>query len=172
MTDNEMALILNDIVVIVDTREKKNRHILAFFDRNNIKYKSQVLSSCDYSFILPNYPELHLDYSVLIEKKNSLDEICGNFSKDRDRFCREFERTNGEAIHLIIEGATWKKIENASWRSKFQSSSMWGNLLTFSIRYKFKVWFVGIDESPKLLYNLIRYEILEKLKHGGETYGK
>ncbi len=163
-TDKEIDNILDNIVIIIDTREKKNKHILSYFDHNNIKYKSETLYSGDYSFYLPNYSHLGIDRSVLIEKKNSLDEISTNLTSKRTQFADEFSRTKGEHLHLVIENATFKKINNGSWRSKMTPQAMWAGLLTFSIRYNLKVWFTGVDESPKVLYNIIRYEIYEKLR--------
>lgn len=163
-TDKEIANILDDIVILVDTREQKNQHILDYLDQNNIKHKKEKLYSGDYSFYLPNYPQLNMDRSVLIEKKNSLDEISGNFTSKREQFTNEFSRTHGEHLHLVIENASFKKINNGSWRSKMSPQSMWASLLTFSIRFNLKVWFTGIDESPKLVYNIIRYEVYEKLR--------
>ena len=165
MTDKEMQSILDDIVVIVDTREKKNDHILEYFKENGINYVVKKLDTADYSIELPNHPELNLDRKFLVEKKNSLDEISGNFTKGRDRFAREFERVVDENIHLVIENATWKKLLNGSYRSKFPPKSFMASLLTFSIRYNIKVWFCTPKESPTVIYNILRYELFEYLKN-------
>lgn len=165
MTDKEIGNILADMVVIVDTREQKNQHILNYLDSIKVKYLMSKLDSADYSFILPHYPELNLDRKFIIEKKNSLDEIAGNFTKGRERFNNEFARIpEGTTTHLVIEEATWKKLLKGSYRSKFPAKSMMASLLTFSIRYKFNVWFVGKSESPELIYNLLHYELFSKLK--------
>lgn len=164
ITDKVISDILQDIVVIVDSREQKNDHITRFFKDNGIKYEVCKLDTADYSFKLPSFPELGYDLKVLIEKKNSLDEIAGNFTNDRARFAREFERVVDEHVHLVIENATWKKIANKSWRSAFGSSAMSASLLTYTIRYNLKLWFTPADECPCLIYNIIRYELLEQLK--------
>ena len=165
MTDKQMNDIINDMVIISDTREQKNQHILDYLVENNIPYKVDKLTTADYTFILPHFPELNLDRKILIEKKNSLDEIAGNFTKDRARFTREFERVQAsETIHLVIENATWTKINNASYRSKMPSNSFTASLLTYSIRYNCKVWFAQPKDSPSLIYNLMKYELMERLK--------
>lgn len=164
LTDKVIADILDDIVIIVDTREQKNEHIIKFLKDNGIKYEVSKLDTADYSFKLPHYPELGFDRKVLVEKKNSLDEIAGNFSKDRARFTREFERVNDEHVHLVIEGATWKKISNKSWRSAFTGSAMRASILTYTIRFNMKTWFANREDSPSLIYNIIRYEVFEQLK--------
>lgn len=164
LTDKQISDILKDITVIVDTREQKNDHILDFFCEESIPYKKEKLDTADYSFILPNYPEIGMDKKVLIEKKNSLTEIAGNFTSGRERFQREFERVTDEQIHLIVEDATWKKVKNGSYRSQLPSKAMMASLLTWNIRYNCPVWFVGRDESPELIYKLMYYELFEELK--------
>lgn len=165
LTDNEKASILQDMVVICDTREQKNQHILDYFTQYKIPYKTERLDTADYSFILPSYPELNLDKTVLVEKKNSLDEIAGNFTKDRVRFINEFERVTTEHIHLVIENATWKKVKNGSYRSKLHPNSMTASLLTWNIRYNCPLWFVGKEESPELIYKILYYELKEILNN-------
>lgn len=85
MTDKQIGNIIDSMVVIVDTREKANKHIIDWLKENNIKYEIEKLDSCDYSFKL--YGEYsHLSKSILVERKNSLDELAGNFSINRSRF--------------------------------------------------------------------------------------
>lgn len=165
MTDKQMQSILDDMVVIVDTREQKNDHIIQYMTENGIKYKSEKLDTADYSMILPNYEYLNLDKKFLVEKKNSLDEIAGNFTKGRERFAREFERVTDEHIHLVIENTTWKKVFNGSYRSQLPAKSMMASILTWSIRYKCPIWFVGKEESPAVICSLLRYELFEALKN-------
>lgn len=166
MTDKEIAQILNDIVIVCDTREKKNDHIVDYMYNNGIKVKHESLTSGDYSFILPNHPELGLDKSILIERKNSLDEISQNFTKNRKRFVNEFERIDeSQTIHLIIETATWKKLLNGSYRSKLEPKSLLASILTWNVRYDTNVWFCNKPESGVLIHNIIYYGLREKLKN-------
>jgi len=165
LTDNEIAKILEDIVILVDTREQKNEHIMKYLHDNEIPYEWEKQETADYTFRLPHYPQLNLDRKFLVEKKNSLDEIAGNFTRDRDRFHREFQRVGADqTMHVVVENATWKKIMNGSYRSKLHPKSMVASMLSFSIRYNCPVWFVGVDESPMLIYNLLRYQLMERLK--------
>lgn len=164
LTDGLMQKIIDDMVILVDTREKKNDHILKYFKEQKIPYVIEKLQTADYSFYLPNYFDIGADRLFLVEKKNSLDEIAGNFTKDRDRFTREFERVDAEHIHLVIENATWKRLFNETYRSKLPAKSFMASMLTFNIRYNCPIWFVGIDESPILIYNILKYELLEHLK--------
>lgn len=163
-TDKEIGNIIKDMTIIVDTREVKNQHILDYLKENNIPYIVQKLDTADYSFFLPNYHELNLDRKFIIERKNSITEICGNFTKGRERFAREFERINDEHLHLVIENATWTKIKNGDSRSKMSPQAILGSILSWTIKYNIKTWFVTKQESPALIYNLLKYELMTELK--------
>lgn len=172
LTDKMMQDILGDMVIISDTREQKNEHILKYFKDNSIPYIIQKLDTGDYSFFLPNYKDLGMDKMVLIEKKNSLDEIAGNFTKDRDRFAREFERIDKEHFHLVIENATFKKLLAGGYRSKFPPKSFLGSLLSWNIRYNINTWFTTPTETPTIIRYLLYYELLEVLKNSNKILKK
>lgn len=165
MTDKEFGELILGMTVLIDTREQKNDHIIEYLIRSGIPYKRVTLNHGDYSFEFSNPEYKYLDRSVCIEKKNSLDEINGNFTTGRDRFHREFQRAKeaGTKMHLVIENATWKKIVNESYRSKISSASVTASILSFSIRYDCPVWFCGKEESAMLIYKLLVYSIREKV---------
>lgn len=164
LTDKIISNILDNMIIVSDTREQKNQHILEYFKNNHIRYIERKLDSGDYSFIVPDYPELELDECVIIEKKNSLDEISQNFTKGRKRFINEFERIpEGTDVHLVIENATWKKLLKGSYRSKLSPKSFMASIFSFSIKYNIKTWFTGKDESPEVIYNLLYYGLRDKL---------
>lgn len=165
MTDGELGKVLKGMTIVVDTREQKNQHILDYLDENKIPYVVEKLDSGDYSFDLPE-PFTYLSRTVCVEKKNSLDEITGNFTKGRERFHNEFKRASEANIkmHLVIEKATWKKVVNESYRSQMSASSLTSSLLSFCAEYDLPTWFVGKEESPMLIYNILRIELRKKLK--------
>jgi len=165
MTDAMIGKVISDMVIICDTREQKNSHVIEYLKANGIRYEIAKLESADYSFKLPSYNTLGLDLSVLVERKNSLDEIIGNLTSNRERFAREFERMHDEQMrHIVIENATWKKVAKGSYRSKMSSNSLTASLLSWSMRYKCPIWFATTDESPMVIYNLLKYGLRQKLK--------
>lgn len=162
--DNKKKLsILKDITIISDTRERKNQHIINYLDENKIPYIVDKLDSGDYSLVLPNYPELNMDRKIIIERKNSLTELAGNFTKGRERFKNEFERIGDSKIHLVVETATFKKLHNGSYRSEFSPKAYMASLLTWQIRYDCPIWFAETTESPNLIYQIMYYELNEFL---------
>lgn len=164
ITNKERVDIIQDMIIIVDTREKKWNHIQEYFDKNHIKYKVEKLDVGDYSFILPNYPELKLDKMFLIEKKNSLDELAGNFTKGRERFKREFGRMKpNQKIHLVLENFTWRKLLNGSYRSGFSPNAYKSSLIAWSIKYDFCVWNVVTQDSGEIIYEILKKELEQKL---------
>lgn len=156
--------ILGDMVFIIDTREQKCNHIKEYLDSIKVPYKVEKLDSADYSFILPNYPELNMDKKILVERKNSLSELASNFTSGRRRFQNEFERLEkDQKIHLLVETATWKKLFNGTYRSSFNPNAYKGSLISYCIRYKCPVWFAEKKESPEIIYKLMYYELKEVL---------
>lgn len=165
MTDKEISNVLDDMVIIWDNREKVNDHVLSYLDDNKIPHIPEKLNSADYSFILPNYSELGLDRKFLVERKGSLDELAGNFTKGRERFEREFQRITDEKIHMVLEGVTFKKLLNGSYRSQFNPKSYLASLITWNIRYDSPIWFCTKEESGQIIYSILKYELLENLKN-------
>ena len=157
--------ILEDMVIIYDTREKKNQHILNYFLLENIPHEKRTMETGDYTCIFPNYPELDLDFKFLVERKSSLSELAGNFTKHRARFVRQFERlTPDQKIHMVVETATWRKLFNGTYHSKFHPNSYKASILTWTIRYKCPIWFAEKKESPEIIHKILHYEVNEHLK--------
>ena len=83
------------MIIIVDTREKRNEHILRYFDRHGIEYRIEKLEIGDYM----------LDGGTIsIDTKRSVDELASNMlnRNDHARFLREAERAADSGIKLIV----------------------------------------------------------------------
>ena len=95
-TDTEIKELLQTIVIIVDTREQANEHILNYFDSKNVQHISRKLEYGDYSAYLPRNEkygimrDIHFDMSI--ERKNSVDELASTI-KERTRFENELIRS-------------------------------------------------------------------------------
>ena len=72
-------------ILICDTRERKNKHILDYFEKNNQDYIISKLDTGDYMY--------YKDYSTIIDKKDGLKEIAYNLCRqaEHDRVIREIE---------------------------------------------------------------------------------
>lgn len=164
MTNKEMIDITKDMLVIIDSREQKYEHITDYLDKIKVPWKIEKLDVGDYSFELPNYPELELDRKYIIELKGSLDEVAGNFTKGRARFKRMFERLeDDQVIHLVLENFTWQRLLNGSYRSKFNPKAFKATLIAWSIRYDFKYHIVTTRDTGEIIYEILEKELREYL---------
>ena len=84
------------MVIQIDSREKAHAitRILAEFDRQGVQYFVSKLPVGDY---------INLDNAKLsIDRKQNLQELCGNVIQQRSRFVAELERAKRYGIKLII----------------------------------------------------------------------
>lgn len=171
-SDKELNKILSkeNIVILVDSREKANKHILDVFDKESIQYRVTTLESGDYTFELKAIPDLDIPHNmdfrqdVMIERKNSLDEISGNFTKGRERFNDEFGRAWATKKYLLIENGSYEKILDHDYRTEYNPSSFFASLLSFDARYDLHICFASKDTSALLIYNICKYTLREILK--------
>lgn len=171
-TENEVnKLLANNLVVIVDTREQENQHILDYFEKRKIKYEVKKLDAGDYSIKLTANPELgllrDLYFPVMIEKKNSVDELASSI-KERSRFEAEFIRAKGSGtkIYLLVEESKgYENIVNGNYRSQYDAKALLASLKTFECRYNFSTIFQDKLYSGNFIYYTLRYYLYECLKN-------
>lgn len=101
--------------VYVDTREKPHAivRILAEFERQGITVHRVALGEGDY--------KLHPDAPVTIDRKQNLQEVCGNLTWERERWNREVRRCRekGETLYVLVEhGGGIRTLEDvAGWNN-------------------------------------------------------
>ena len=164
-TDKELADAMKDFSIIADTREQVNAHITRYFEKQGIPCVSRKIDTGDYS---AQIGALSLEKDIVIERKHNLDEICGNFTSERERFEREFLRAKayGTKVVLIIENATWTDIFLGNYRSKVKPQSLVGSLLSWMVRYNITVMFCKQEETGKLIHGILHYAAKELLVNG------
>lgn len=97
------------MTIQIDSREKARaiQKILAEFDKQGMKHFVSKLHTGDY---------MNLDNPrVIIDRKQSLQEVAGNVCQDHARFVRELERAMEFGIHLIFlveHGGAIKTLED------------------------------------------------------------
>lgn len=108
-------------MIIVDTREKKNSHILKYFITHDIDYKLQKMDVADYQIEGLN--------NLVVDRKQNLDELARNLMNRNDhaRFWKEVRRAKENNIKLIVlceHGGQIKDIKSvANWHSKYSPVS-------------------------------------------------
>ncbi len=167
MTPREMEHVLESIVIIVDTREHITEDLKKRMNNTGYKYYRKCLNFGDYSAEYSVNGKIYsLESECVIERKMSLDEICSNFTKGRQRFEREFERARaaGAKIHLIVENGSYEKILTGDYRSRLSSDCLYSSLIAFCDRYNLTIHFCEPDTTPSLMRKIFYHHIRNTLK--------
>lgn len=128
--------------IIVDTREQ-DLHILKQLETMNIQYVRRKLDYGDYSF---EVGDISYEHKIVIERKGSLDEIIGNFTKGRERFRKEFERSKGCRVVLMVE-ASMEQLEAGQYRSRMKPRELKSFLHTWCNKFQLELKFVEKDKA-------------------------
>lgn len=157
--------------IIIDSREKENKHIIEAFKKNNIEFDTRGLPIGDYIIegghkYVPN---------VAIERKGSLDELIGNLldtatkdEKGNNRFVRELIRANQcnkKVILLIENGNYYKDLLIGNYRSKIKPRAIRGMIISLEAKYP-NLSIVGIDKElvGSYIHSILYYRLREDLK--------
>jgi len=178
-TDKEMDLLLDGLVVLIDTREQENDNITNYFDKQKIKYKSKKLDFADYSFMIQKNEKLgvlrdiYFDKKIVIEKKNGLMELIGNLCEDSgSRLESEFIRSQGSKFYLMIENATYEDVVMGNYeiyrqnKSKYQAKALVSRIKTFEARYGIDFNYINAKVSGNFIYHTFKYWLRSELKKG------
>lgn len=172
ISDVNIKKLMKNMVVIVDTREQANQHIIGYLNKKKIPFVVRKLDFGDYSCYLKADKELGLSQDVslenrfVIEKKNSLEEISSNLTKGRKEFENEFIRANasGAKVHLMIENGSWDMINSHSYNTQFNEKSFYNSLLSFQKKYNLNIEFVSTDLAPTHIIRTFQMELKALLK--------
>ena len=112
-----------DFIILTDTRQQKEQHILKEFDKQGILHIRTGLPSADY-MALRYKNGFYLDYTTLIDTKKDLEEMSSNLcnSKNHERIKREIERAKElgckNFIFLIADNKIKTIQDLQNWSSK------------------------------------------------------
>jgi hypothetical protein len=116
---------MNKFVVLTDTRQQKEQHIIKEFDKQGILHIQTKLDSADYMAL--RYDEekgFYKDYSILVDTKKDLLEICGNLAhtSEHQRLVREVDlahKLNCSDFIFLIGEKNIKNIDDIkNWSNK------------------------------------------------------
>lgn len=166
LTPKEYDMVMKDhFVILVDTAEKKNQHIISWFEANGINYREKALKTGDYSLLITKCEDVgvmqdwYLTDEVCIERKGSVDELAGNFSsssKDNDRLLRELGKFDGTRNYVLIEDGNIEDIIDGKYRSKINGKGLFNALITLQSRSGFWPIFAKKERSGFIIYTLCK----------------
>lgn len=155
----------------IDSREKARaiRKIIKTFDENGIRHFSSKLLVGDY---------MNLDNPrLIIDRKQNLQELCGNVCQQHERFKRELLRAMEAGIQLVI------LVEHGSDVASLEDVFFWKNPRKHEVKFRTvngrRVKYVESEEAVdgKQLYKSlctirdrynVRFEFCEKKDTGKE----
>lgn len=167
MDNFEISEALDNLTVLIDTREQETPALKKRIALMGRPYKRQKLDFGDYSAMCEIDGKQYDFSSVLaVERKMSLDEICNCFCRGRGRFTREFERAakSGAKIYLLIEDGSWEAAYSGKYRSQMSSKAFTASLLAWLARYNCQLIFCKAETSGKLIADILYREAKERLE--------
>ncbi|ADL53232.1 ERCC4 domain-containing protein [Clostridium cellulovorans] len=176
-SDTEIKKLLSEnLVIVCDTNEQENSHILSYFTKKKVKYKKAKIPEGDYTAIITARPEMgiyrDLNFPVAVERKAHINEFIGNLMEETDsrddiRLIREFQRAKVKGIKMFLmieEKNGLENIKKGNYRSKFSVKAVLGRLSSIQDLYLSDTIFVPQEEAG--------FEIFRKLYYGVRNYLK
>ena len=155
--------------ILVDSREKENKHIVDKFKTNNIDIDNIGLVIGDYRIQSGTYIP-----PITIERKGSLDDLIGNLiDKDKDnegnnRFIRELNRARDSQTRIILlieDKDFYVKLLTGDYRSNVNPKAIRGMVMSLEAKYP-NLSIVGVDKSTSASYihTTLYYYLRQKMK--------
>ena len=165
----EIKRMTKSMIILVDSREKKNSHILGYFDKQGISYQVGTLEYGDYSFMIPAAADEDIFFhrDIVIERKASLEELSGNLAQERERFEKEFLKAgnDGAKIYLMIESpGGYSDIIGHKYRTEFTPAAYMASLKTFEHRFDANIQFISPEYAGYYIISTFQYYAREILK--------
>ena len=169
-SDADVKKLIKQIVILIDTREKKNSHITDYFTKHGIAYEPTPLSYGDYSFMLPSAAageDIFFHRDIAIERKAILEELSGNLAQERDRFEREFLKAgnDGAKLYLMVEDVGgYTSIISHKYNTQLAPAAYMASLKAWETRFNCNVQFIDKQYSGYYIMSTFQYYAREMLK--------
>lgn len=163
----EVQAALDGAVLLLDTREQDTARLRARLTMAALPFERQKLDFGDYSakFPLPDGSWYDMSRDVAIERKMDLDEICQCYTRERERFQREFDRAKAvnAKIYLLIENATYEQVLSGRYRSRMQPNALAASIFAWLARYDCQILMCKQATSGRLIREILLREGKERL---------
>lgn len=166
-TETEINKILKKMVILTDSREQKNDHILQWFDENKIPYEKVKNDYGDYSCKFPKGTipgidrDIYMDRLISIERKANIDEIANNLrSENKPRIKAELAHINKYDIrcHLLLEDHLfYKHLREGKFRSLWKPKSLNGSIYGLITEYNVNFEAINKEDAGSKIFNILYY---------------
>lgn len=158
------------MVILIDSREKKNQHILEYLKKQGIPYQITKLDFGDYSFMIPASAAgtaLYFHQDICVERKATLEELSGNFAQKRQQFETEFLKAGncGAKLYLMVEDpGGYMSIIHHTYKTELSPIAYMASLKTWESRFGCHVQFIDRQYSGYFIVSTFQYFAREALK--------
>ena len=176
-TDKEMKNILDSMVVIIDTREQNNQHIIDYLNNHNKPYKIVKNDFGDYTAMIPANTltgfthDIYFDRYIAIERKNSIDEIAGNLKDDAARLKKELAHMNMHKIKyfFFVEDKNFhENLRQGNYRSQYDPFTLMQRIKKgIEAEYGTVIVPVGKECIGSEIYYTLQAYVYNLFKHKG-----
>lgn len=156
---------MNDFIILTDSRQQKESHIIKEFDKQGILHIRTGLPSADYMAVRhDNEQGFYLDYSVLIDTKKDLEEISNNLcnTNSHERVKREIfkgkELGAKEFIFIIGENKIKTAEDIKNWSSphtRVKGETLLKIMNTMKERYGVRFMIVPRKDMGKTIIDIL-----------------
>lgn len=166
----DIKKLTKQMVILTDSREKKNAHILEYFQKQGIPYQVCKLEYGDYSFMVPAGAaggDIYFHRDIVIERKASLEELSGNLAQERERFEKEFLKAGNDGckVYLMVEApGGYTDVIGHKYRTAFAPAAYMASLKTFEHRFDVNIQFISPEYAGYYIVSTFQYFAREALK--------
>ncbi|MEH2945640.1 ERCC4 domain-containing protein [Sporofaciens sp. JLR.KK001] len=110
---------------------------------------------------------IYFHNDIVIERKNSLEELSGSLTRDRERFEKEFLKAGNDGckVYLMVEDmGGYSSIINHSYKTEFKPNAYMASLKAWETRFNLNVQFIDKQYAGYFILSTIQYFLKESLK--------
>lgn len=171
----EQRQALDNMEILVDTREQPTARSRRRYESFGVPYRRATLNFGDYTYsTLMNGKPLYegekpiVPRFCVVERKMDIDELAQCLTRTRKRFEAEFQRAKdaGARIYLIVENGSWECIKNGAYRTRVLPHVLLASCMAFMVRYNAQIIFCREESTGSLIKEILYRDLKERLQTG------
>lgn len=189
LSDTEIDKLLKNIVIVIDTAEKENNHIIEWLDKKKHKHIKRKLNFGDYTGYIESNEDtkdvignrnIWFNNIIAIERKANLTELANNLKQntntgERTRITKEFTKAKVLGCYLtmyvedpngiinIFKKQYGKKV-NGLFVTNFEPLAFYRSIKSFESDFRYTTGWYSKEMMGHEIYETIRMHIRKYLK--------